>query len=674
MSHDFNVRDEFADIEEHRTGGEENTQSESEFEDLTDVDSYEEEGFEEKCDDMDEDLELSDTDEEDKEEGRTSDVKNSNTQSVIEDLTNVEVDSSENVQNLVTENNNKLKLSWNGEELFPPQGSRGPKTSKAWKHGGFKKDNKGNLIKDMVWCSYCGKSLKFLGSPSNLMDHINSRHMDIVIKQEDKDKNNQPKMTDMFNKKFSKVEKYKLSHPKQAALKNNLYNWIVKDKRPLQIVEDTFFQKIIEDIDPKLSVPSRRTITRIIRGSYNEKKKQQIEKFKVPEFFSCTNDGGTSLANHGFIAINLHWIDENFEARKKVIDMMPVDSKKADSYRQDVDKSLEEHKVKDKTFSFTTDNENTMKKSFKKTERIGCFAHIESKACQTSLDSTKILRRVRRKLRTVAKKSNKSPKFKRNITLEQNKRKIPSRVLKQEVATRFTSTKDMFASFAPSKPKEEVDSEVVHKNIDAINAALKECFKQKEVESLKITKKDVDVVLNILPLLEILEEGIARIGGEKYSTGSIVLPFLSKFLDHLEGDEDDLMYVQFFKNKLQSELITRCKENLNFVILAKSSFCDMRYSHLKFLKVLRKFKVTTITKEMITDLVKSELEVVESNIDTEEKNEKLEPKRKKKKKSFLDDGEEDEFHHRPASVELEEYMKEPSIKAAKCPGNIIVLY
>ena len=68
------------------------------------------------------------------------------------------------------------------------QGSRGPKTSKAWKHGGFKKDSKGNLIKDMVWCSYCGKSSKFLSSPSNLMDHVNNRHMDIVIKQEDKNK------------------------------------------------------------------------------------------------------------------------------------------------------------------------------------------------------------------------------------------------------------------------------------------------------------------------------------------------------------------------------------------------------------------------------------------------------------------------------------------------------
>ena len=96
MSDEFHVRDEFE------------SESESEEEDI-----------EENFDDNDEDVELSDTGEEDKEEGRTSDVKNSNTQSVIEDLTNVEVDSSENVQNLVTENNNKLKLSWNGEELFP---------------------------------------------------------------------------------------------------------------------------------------------------------------------------------------------------------------------------------------------------------------------------------------------------------------------------------------------------------------------------------------------------------------------------------------------------------------------------------------------------------------------------------------------------------------------------
>ena len=68
--------------------------------------------------------------------------------------------------------------------------------------------------------------------------------------------------------------------------------------------------------------------------------------------------------------------------------------------------------IKAKTFSFTTDNEPTMNATFSHAERNGCFAHIESKACQKAMEDSKILKAIRKKLKKVARKSNKSPKFK----------------------------------------------------------------------------------------------------------------------------------------------------------------------------------------------------------------------------------------------------------------------
>ena len=124
------------------------------------------------------------------------------------------------------------------------------------------------------------------------------------MQNEEKNINRQLTMTDMFKRKDLNVEKYKRLHPKQVSLRKNLSNWIVKEKRPFQIVDDSSFHKIIEDIDPKLSVPNGKTVLRDIQRSFISKKKEQIEKLKVPEFFSCTNDGGTSLSNHSFIGIN----------------------------------------------------------------------------------------------------------------------------------------------------------------------------------------------------------------------------------------------------------------------------------------------------------------------------------------------------------------------------------
>ena len=65
--------------------------------------------------------------------------------------------------------------------------------------------------------------------------------------------------------------------------------------------------------------------------------------------------------------------------------MRPVEGKTATEYRAAVDNSLDSHGIKAKTFSFTTDNEPTMLKSFVPSERTECFVHIESKVKLKSL-------------------------------------------------------------------------------------------------------------------------------------------------------------------------------------------------------------------------------------------------------------------------------------------------
>ena len=452
------------------------------------------------------------------------------------------------------------------------------------------------------------------------------------------------------------------------SFRSNLGDWVITAKRPFSIVKDGGFRKAVEALDARIKVPSNKTISNDIKMKYAEKKKATIEKLKEVDFFSCTNDGGTSLANSSFIAINVHWINPEFASQTKLIDMKPVGGKKADEYWAAVDDSLEKHNIKSKTFSFTTDNEPTMNKTFPPDVRNGCFAHIESKACQKAMDDSKVLKALRKKLRKVARKSNKSPKFKRAVKKEQKLRNIPVITLKQEVATRFTSTKIMFDSFVPSKPNEdEVNIDASRVNIEAINAAMKSSLSKKDFKKYEIEKKEVDIIVKTLPNLRILEEGITRIGAEKYSTGSIVLPFLSKFLVFLEGDEDDPVYIRNFKDKLKAEMVVRCRDNLNIELLALSSFCDMRYSHLKFLDILKRYNVSDLSKETVVSNFQVEME----KIHDEERDLEisLQPKSKRVKKSFLDDDEDDDYQgDQSVKNQLDSYLKEIRIKPKECPG------
>ena len=113
-----------------------------------------------------------------------------------------------------------------------------------------------------------------------------------------------------------------------------------------------------------------------------------------------------------------------------------------------------------------------------------------------------------------------------------------------------------------------------------------------------------DVQIENFQVIDTLEEGITMLGGEKYSTGSCVLPFLKKMEKDLEYKEDDPVFISKFKTELWSDLEKRCLENLNQRLLAKAAFFDKRFSNLKFLEE---------EKKAVLDEVMAEVKVVEEN-------------------------------------------------------------
>ena len=244
-----------------------------------------------------------------------------------------------------------------------------------------------------------------------------------------------------------------------------------------------------------------------------EKKRETVEAFKNVQDIVMTTDAGTSLSGKTFIDVNFHWIDgKNLKMKKKTVEVIKVDSKTAVNYRKVTDKVESDHGVSGKVFLKVTDNENTMAACYNiPGERNGCFSHIQSKASEISLKSSETLKKLRAKLRKISKKSNKSPKFKGLIEKEQISRGLKPKTLKQEVATRFTATWIMMRSFL-NDPNEKLDQDVdktkVLSNIAAINDAMEKTLGKKEFMKLKILPADVEVMLKIVPLLDILEEGL----------------------------------------------------------------------------------------------------------------------------------------------------------------------
>ena len=472
-------------------------------------------------------------------------------------------------------------------------------------------------------------------------------------------------IADYFKKKSGTIPKYRPNHPKQKALKFKLVEWIVKNNRSIVEVEDPKLVEAFEIADPRLKVPSRKVVKTEIEKLF-KKKKEEFDVAKI-ESFAGNNDAGSSSNSKSFVAINVSYVTEDFELKKKIIDVveMPED-KNAANYRDRVDKTEESHGIAGKVFMYTTDNENTMKAAFGVHERNGCFAHIESKASKKALDNQTSLKKLRLKLRKIAKKANKSSKFKYALSNQQKTRGLRQITLKQEVKTRFTATHTMFRSFL-NDPKEgnedSVDIRKVKENIKAVNAAMVDAkFSKKDLEKLEIKSDDVNKMIKLVPILDTLEEGITLLGAEKYATASSVLPFENKFYQVLEADEDDPYYLAKFKSDFKRELTTRCNSNLNRKTLIKASFLDKRFEKIE------KFVEKTEAEEVLND-IKSELDAVEAEEMEKNDKENNNDEPPKKKKRFLalsiSDSEDEEVSN--AKEEFLRYRAEPKLRSDGCP-------
>ena len=492
-------------------------------------------------------------------------------------------------------------LMYKGVQLFPPDKRRS--TSFAWDHGGFKKMENGQLDRSQVFCVHCGVDLKYNGTPSILANHVQRLHKDELKPNIAK---TQSLITDFSAPAETKVKKLSPTHPLQVKFMNEIVRWVIESLRPIKIVTDKRLLNAFKLANPALSVPSMIHVRKDIINLEEFHRTKLIEELREVSHVTCTNDAGSSYGGSSFIDVNIHWVDEEFSPHKKILEVVPVENgKTAPEYRKMVDDTLEKFGVKDKCFMFTTDNENTMHAAFDDNERNGCLAHIESNASKQAMKCNSLVRNLRSKLRKISTKANKSNKFKKTLRRKQKEEDVAIRSLAQEVLTRFTSTFLMIGSFLQAPKSGDIDEAVVIKNIKAVNKALKESIKSADYEKLKISKGDKEIMIDLFPILQALEEGITLMGGENYCTGSSVLPFLCQFNKLLTPDKNnDRPYIIDVKKKLSSYLRESTIKNINVKALSKASYLDKRYSTFSFMPG----KKGEVREQILAELREVELE------------------------------------------------------------------
>ena len=162
-----------------------------------------------------------------------------------------------------------------------------------------------------------------------------------------------------------------------------------------------------------------------------------------------------------------------------------------------------------------------------------------------AVSSISLLRKKMRRLARMAK----FPKFKYALEKAQKSKELPKRKVLQEVKTRFTSTLTMchsVMSFVPEKSKEETLKKA-KQNSEAINDAL-DIVLTKKAKKLKIKVSEIEMIVATANVLEPICDMLTMLGGEKYVTGSIVLPYMKKVVYLIKVEETDPKFIVDLKN------------------------------------------------------------------------------------------------------------------------------
>ena len=213
------------------------------------------------------------------------------------------------------------------EDLLPikPVTKKNRKTSPAWKYFVSLHPTCELYSKTLFVCLLCRErgvnktvsvGLKGNVSPTALINHLRATHEDeykLIVASKGVKKSYKP-ATDQMTITNMMLPKQDI----KFLFKEYYARWIVADNLPFTTGSSTAFQTLVNLLNSKVSIPDRNEVLLTLDSKKMEAEKV-IRKSIGKNFFSCTTDHWTSVANENYGALTLHFIDDEFVLQTVVL-------------------------------------------------------------------------------------------------------------------------------------------------------------------------------------------------------------------------------------------------------------------------------------------------------------------------------------------------------------------
>ena len=170
---------------------------------------------------------------------------------------------------------------------------------------------------------------------------------------------------------------------------------IVKDMEPFQVVEKEGFVDLMNTVEKRYTVPSRKYFAEhVIPGMHAQVEKSLSEILQVAGNISLTCDTWTTENTiQSFFGITAHWVSEDFGRNSCVLQCMPLNDRHTGQYLgSQFEVCLQNSQIeKERCHLVVRDNAANMAKCFQDVgiSSVGCFAHTIQLAVNDGILSQK---------------------------------------------------------------------------------------------------------------------------------------------------------------------------------------------------------------------------------------------------------------------------------------------
>uniref|UniRef100_A0A3Q2YJJ4 Zinc finger BED domain-containing protein 4-like n=2 Tax=Hippocampus comes TaxID=109280 RepID=A0A3Q2YJJ4_HIPCM len=184
------------------------------------------------------------------------------------------------------------------------------KMSKVWDHFRLKQYN-------IVQCDHCHAELAFHSSTSTMISHLNRKHPVVVSSS-----------TSFDDTSTSLGRPVPSCSVKEAALlTESILDMLVTDMRPLSMVEDKGFRKMISTFNPKYIIPSITYFTNIMEKRHQEMTEKLKNVLQDTECVVLTTDIWTSVATEAYLGVTCHFLGEDWEMKSLYLTTMRLEER-----------------------------------------------------------------------------------------------------------------------------------------------------------------------------------------------------------------------------------------------------------------------------------------------------------------------------------------------------------